>query len=90
MFSAYDWYFWIPLVGSHVGAPIGAWIYKLFIGLHGEQGELDITGDKRGYKVMVTDQNILQQLTNQNNQQVINQEPDLHRRKNNISVNPIA
>uniref|UniRef100_A0AC34R6A2 Aquaporin n=1 Tax=Panagrolaimus sp. JU765 TaxID=591449 RepID=A0AC34R6A2_9BILA len=81
VFSAYNWYFWIPFVGSHVGAPIGAWIYKLFIGLHGEQAEVDITGDRRGYKVMVTDQNLLQQLQAPTQQ-------NLHSR--NPSANPAA
>jgi len=29
----YDW-FWVPIIGPHVGAFVGMAIYKLFIGLH--------------------------------------------------------
>ena len=82
VFSAYNWYFWIPIVGPHVGAPIGAWIYKLFIGLHGEQASLDLSGDKRGYKVMVTDQNLIQQL--------VHTQPQQNSQERNTSVNPVA
>ncbi|KAH7730071.1 CRE-AQP-8 protein [Aphelenchoides avenae] len=56
VFSAYDYYFWIPLLGPMIGALIGSWVYKLFVGLHGLNEEIDITGgkpyprDDRGYK----------------------------------------
>lgn len=34
-FSHRNWnYFWVPIVGPHVGAILGAFIYQVFIGLH--------------------------------------------------------
>ncbi|KAI6174194.1 Aquaporin-10 [Aphelenchoides besseyi] len=56
LFTAYDYYFWIPLVGPFIGALIGTWIYKLFVGIHGADDEITITSgkvypkDDRGYK----------------------------------------
>ncbi|RCN31557.1 channel protein, MIP family [Ancylostoma caninum] len=47
VFSAYGFYFWIPLVGPLIGALIGAWLYKLFVGLHGLNEDLDLTS--KGY-----------------------------------------
>lgn len=32
-FNHYKW-FWIPIVGPTLGAVIGAWVYKLLIGIH--------------------------------------------------------
>lgn len=49
-FSAHGFYFWIPLVGPLIGALIGAWLYKLFVGLHGLNEDL-ITS--KGYNVSV-------------------------------------
>ncbi|CAJ0583796.1 unnamed protein product, partial [Mesorhabditis spiculigera] len=42
-FSAYSFYFWIPIVGPIIGALIGAWIYKFFVGLHGGQDSIEVT-----------------------------------------------
>uniref|UniRef100_A0A1I8A7Q2 Aquaporin-9 n=1 Tax=Steinernema glaseri TaxID=37863 RepID=A0A1I8A7Q2_9BILA len=57
VFSANSYYFWIPIVGPYIGAILGAWIYKLFVGLHGLNEDLEITGGQpyprsdKGYKV---------------------------------------
>lgn len=34
VFSAYNYYFWIPIVGPHIGAVCGAWMYLLLVGIH--------------------------------------------------------
>ncbi|VDO30335.1 unnamed protein product [Haemonchus placei] len=49
VFSAYGFYFWIPIVGPLIGAVLGAWIYKLFVGLHGLSEELEVSS--KGYNV---------------------------------------
>uniref|UniRef100_A0A0K0D3V5 Aquaporin-9 n=1 Tax=Angiostrongylus cantonensis TaxID=6313 RepID=A0A0K0D3V5_ANGCA len=49
VFSAYGYYFWIPIVGPMIGAIIGAWLYKLFIGLHGLNEDFEISS--KGYSV---------------------------------------
>ncbi|KAI1723114.1 major intrinsic protein [Ditylenchus destructor] len=56
VFSAHDYYFWIPIIGPIIGALFGTWIYKLFVGVHGLNENIDITGGKpyprndQGYK----------------------------------------
>ncbi|KJH49815.1 putative aquaporin-9 [Dictyocaulus viviparus] len=49
VFSAYRFYFWIPIVGPMIGAIIGAWLYKLFVGLHGLNEDIQISS--KGYNV---------------------------------------
>ncbi|CAH1797305.1 unnamed protein product [Owenia fusiformis] len=34
-FRNYNW-FWVPIVGPHIGAILGAWMYLLFSGIHSE------------------------------------------------------
>jgi len=33
-YSAYDYYFWIPIVGPHIGAVCGAFAYLVLVGVH--------------------------------------------------------
>uniref|UniRef100_A0A914W4K6 Aquaporin 9 n=1 Tax=Plectus sambesii TaxID=2011161 RepID=A0A914W4K6_9BILA len=40
-YNDYTW-FWVPILGPIIGALIGAWVYKLFIGLHWPHEEVDI------------------------------------------------
>lgn len=32
-FRNYNW-FWVPIVGPHIGALLGAHLYQIFVGLH--------------------------------------------------------
>lgn len=34
VFTAFNYWCWVPLVAPHVGAICGAWIYQIFIGIH--------------------------------------------------------
>uniref|UniRef100_A0AC35U366 Aquaporin n=1 Tax=Rhabditophanes sp. KR3021 TaxID=114890 RepID=A0AC35U366_9BILA len=43
VFSYGSYYFYIPLLAPFVGGIIGAWLYKIFIGLHGLNEVLEIT-----------------------------------------------
>ncbi|MFH4979645.1 hypothetical protein AB6A40_006354 [Gnathostoma spinigerum] len=43
IFSAHNWYFWIPLVAPMIGAFVGTSTYKLFIGMHGLEESVDIS-----------------------------------------------
>lgn len=47
VFSSSGFYFWIPIVGPLIGAVIGAWLYKLFVGLHGLNEDLEVAS--KGY-----------------------------------------
>ncbi|KAF7636132.1 hypothetical protein Mgra_00004391 [Meloidogyne graminicola] len=56
IFSSDNFYFWIPLAIPFIGALIGAFSYNLFIGIHGLDEQIEISGanyprDDRGYKV---------------------------------------
>lgn len=43
VFSAYNYWFWVPLVAPHIGAVFGAFIYLFFIGFHIEDSsEYDV------------------------------------------------
>ncbi|CAD5228552.1 unnamed protein product [Bursaphelenchus okinawaensis] len=43
LFTANNYYFWIPIVGPIIGAIIGSWVYKLFIGIHGLNEDIPIS-----------------------------------------------
>uniref|UniRef100_A0A1I7RKB3 Serine protease n=1 Tax=Bursaphelenchus xylophilus TaxID=6326 RepID=A0A1I7RKB3_BURXY len=47
LFTIYDYYFWIPIVGPIIGALIGSWVYKLFIGIHGLNEEIPISKQQK-------------------------------------------
>ena len=34
VYRAYNYWFWVPFIGPHVGAVAGAWIYQIFVGIH--------------------------------------------------------
>ena len=38
-FSTADYWFWVPIVGPHVGAIIGAFLYVLMVGIHVDSSE---------------------------------------------------
>lgn len=40
-FRDYNW-FWVPIVGPHLGAIVGTWLYCLMVGLHWPQGGYDM------------------------------------------------
>lgn len=40
-YNNYTW-FWVPIIGPVIGALVGAWLYKLFVGLHWPRDEADI------------------------------------------------
>ena len=50
-FRDYNW-FWVPIVGPHIGAILGAFVYIMLIGLHfpdeEEADEYEINIDKNG------------------------------------------
>jgi len=34
VFSAYNYYFWVPILAPFLGAALGAWLYMAFVGFH--------------------------------------------------------
>lgn len=36
-------YFWVPVVGPHIGAIVGAYIYKFMIGMHWPENDKEST-----------------------------------------------
>uniref|UniRef100_A0A914D1B4 Aquaporin n=1 Tax=Acrobeloides nanus TaxID=290746 RepID=A0A914D1B4_9BILA len=42
VFSYKQFYFWIPLIAPYIGAILGCIVYKLFVGLHGDEVNMDL------------------------------------------------
>ncbi|RWS12540.1 water-specific aquaporin-like protein [Dinothrombium tinctorium] len=42
VFTAHDYYFWVPLVCCHIGGVLGSWIYRLFIELHWPEASYEL------------------------------------------------
>ena len=39
----HNW-FWVPVIGPHIGAIIGGWIYLIFVGIHAEAAAAEDEG----------------------------------------------
>jgi len=43
-------YFWVPVVGPHIGAIVGAFIYQLCVGLHWPDEQQEMTSDVKNIR----------------------------------------
>ena len=48
-FRNYNWW-WVPIVGPHLGAIAGIWMYMIFVGAHWELEEDTVTKDNKSPK----------------------------------------